>query len=224
MLWTDKSDRPPQEDLLGFGRTGAHGGTYLSSIGGTIRLGELVPGGVIRHALQIDLNGSNYFNSTTRYRWPASDSDWCARPPPQGSYCYRGTNRALQIGALLALKSDFNFSQLRTNAAKILAHAFQDYGAYAVDNAGWSVYDLSLEFSPSGRVVDEFNAIWGFPFSSGQNTQWMYDIDRIFSNLHVVDNWDNATWTRVSASGGAEGAGGGTPRVTWAPPVAAPPP
>ena len=33
---------------------GAHGGSGLSSIGGTIRLGELVPGGVIRHALKIN--------------------------------------------------------------------------------------------------------------------------------------------------------------------------
>src|SRR2546422_553426 len=42
-------------------------------------------------------------------------------------------------------------------------------------------------------------------------------MDRIFGALNVVDNWDAATWQTVSASNGTQGAGGGTPRVSWAP-------
>src|SRR5207253_5767351 len=36
-----------KEDLFGTGNSGAHGGSMLSSLGGVIRLGELVPGGMI---------------------------------------------------------------------------------------------------------------------------------------------------------------------------------
>src|SRR5437879_12781287 len=39
----------PNEDIYGTGVTGAHGGAGLSSVGGTVRLGELVPAGAIRH-------------------------------------------------------------------------------------------------------------------------------------------------------------------------------
>src|SRR5437879_2302299 len=42
-------------DLFGTGVEGGHGGSKLSSIGGTIRLGELVPGGVIRHVMKVNL-------------------------------------------------------------------------------------------------------------------------------------------------------------------------
>src|SRR5438309_1698122 len=52
IMWSQQN-----EDLLGTGNSGAHGGSMLSSIGGTIRLGELVPGGAIRHALKVNLNG-----------------------------------------------------------------------------------------------------------------------------------------------------------------------
>src|SRR5256886_6776979 len=44
-------------DLYGTGVEGGHGGSKLSSIGGTIRLGELVPGGVIRHVMKVNLYG-----------------------------------------------------------------------------------------------------------------------------------------------------------------------
>ena len=44
----------PEDNILtGDGIQGAHGGSGMSSLGGTIRMGELVPGGVIRHALKI---------------------------------------------------------------------------------------------------------------------------------------------------------------------------
>jgi hypothetical protein len=44
-------------DIFGPGTVGAHGGSRLSSIGGTIRIGELIPGGIIRHSLQFGLYG-----------------------------------------------------------------------------------------------------------------------------------------------------------------------
>ena len=42
---------------------------------------------------------------------------------------------------------------------------------------------------------------------------------RIYAALAVVDNWDFSTYSRVKGSNGGEGAGGGAPRQSWAPPL-----
>lgn len=203
------------EDLFGTGNSGAHGGSMLSSLGGVIRLGELVPGGAIRHAMKVNLLGAdNYYSGSGGFRWPATTADGCAPG------CYGGSVPALRMGSLLALPAsvDVNSMGLETDAAKILAHAFQDYGAYTVDDAAWSVYAIATEYSPSGKVDDEFAAAWGFPISpASRDVPWARDMDRIFGALNVVDNWNQATWDQVSASNGTQGAGGGAPRVSWAP-------
>src|SRR5213594_1053876 len=204
-------------DLYGTGVDGGHGGSRLSSLGGTIRLGELVPGGVIRHVMKVNVYGLNnyYYDGTTQgYRWPASQADSCA------STCYGGTTRPLRMGSLLAIPASVNIDSLglETEPAKILARAFQDYGAYAVDDTAWSVYAIATEFSPAGRVDDEFNTAWGFPINPPTKTgPWALDMDRLFGALNVVDNWDAGQWAAVSASNGAQGAGGGAPIVPWAP-------
>lgn len=219
MWWFQKT-----EDLFGLGTSGAHGGSMLSSIGGTVRLGELVPGGAIRHAVKVNLDGSNLYPGLGGYRWPATRADWCR------ATCYTGTNPALLMGTLLALQLDFNFTLLETEPGRMLAHAFQDYGGYVVDNAGWPVYGLSVEFSPSGRVVDQFRTAWGFDMNPpNKATPWARDLDRMYTALAAVDNWNATTWATVSASAGTLGAGLGVPRVSWAaalalwsPPPAAP--
>src|SRR3989442_562753 len=204
-------------DLYGTGIDGGHGGSGLSSLGGTIRLGELVPGSVIRHVLKINLYGLNnyYYDGTTHgYRWPASQADGCAFS------CYGGTTQALRMGSLLAIPASVNIDSLglETEPAKILARTLQDYGAYTVDDTAWSVYAIATEFSPAGRVDDEFSATWGFPINAATKTvPWARDMDRLFGALNVVDNWDPAAWQAVSASNGAQGAGGGAPIVPWAP-------
>src|SRR5205823_3897233 len=48
------------EDLYGIGETGSHGGSGLSALGGTVRLGELVPGGTIRHSLKLNIDSANF--------------------------------------------------------------------------------------------------------------------------------------------------------------------
>src|SRR2546422_4746747 len=212
MWWWDHG----KEDLFGTGNSGAHGGSMLSSLGGVIRLGELVPGGAIHHALKVNLLGAdNYYSGSGGYRWPATTADGCAPG------CYGGSVPALRMGSLLALPPsiDVNAMGLETGEpAKILAHAFQDYGAYTVDDAAWSVYAVATEYSPSGKVDDEFGAAWNFTISpSSRNVPWARDMDRIFGALAVVDNWDSSEWQVVSASNGTQGAGGGAPRVPWAP-------
>jgi len=204
-----------KEDLFKIGNSGAHGGSMLSSLGGVIRLGELVPGGTIRHAMKVNLLGADdYYSGSGGYRWPATTADGCAPG------CYGGSVPALRMGSLLALPPsvDVNGMGLETEPAKILAHAFQDYGAYTVDDAAWSVYAVATEYSPSGKVDDEFGAAWNFTISpASRDVPWARDMDRIFGDLAVVDNWDAASWQAVSASNGTEGAGGGAPRVSWAP-------
>src|SRR2546426_9948790 len=204
-----------KEDLFKIGNSGAHGGSMLSSLGGVIRVGELVPGGTIRHAMKVNLLGADdYYSGSGGYRWPATTADGCAPG------CYGGSVPALRMGSLLALPPsvDVNSMGLETDAAKILAHAFQDYGGYTVDDAAWSVYAVATEYSPSGKVDDEFGAAWGFPISpASRDVPWALDMDRIFGALNVIDNWDQAKWAQVSASNGTQGAGGGAPRVAWAP-------
>ncbi len=214
MMWYQET-----EDLYGPGFSGAHGGSDLSSIGGTIRLGELVPGSAIRHAMKVNLNGAQdyfYDAATAGYRWPATTADSYA------SSVYGGSVAALRMGSLLALPPTLNLSKMgfETQAAQILAVAFQDYGAYTVDDAGWPVYAIETEFSPNGHVEDQFQQAWGFSMTpSALDTPWARDMNRIFSNLSVVDNWNAAAWQTVAASNGTQGAGGGAPRVPWAPPL-----
>jgi len=209
------------EQIDGTGVSGGHGGSKLSSIGGTIRLGELVPGGMIRHAMKVSLDGQAnlYFDAPTGgFRWPATVADVCA------STCYGGTHPALRMGSLLALPPGFDMTSLETDAARILARGFVDYGAYVVDNAGRSVYGLDTEFSTAGSVEQEFARSWGFSMTPDSKTvPWARDMDRIFGALAVVDNWNLANWQTVSASGGTLGAGLGATRTAWAPPLLATP-
>ena len=196
----------PDVDIYGDGIRGAHGGSGLSSIGGTLRLGELVPGGVIAHALKINLQASVSLSPVDGgYRWPASQADWCAPG------CYGGAVQALRMGSLLALPPSVDIDQmgLETQPAKMLAWTLQNYGGYVADDTGWSVYAIEVEHSPDGEVEDEFQARWGFSMTSSKASAWGRDMDRIFGALAVVDN-----------NGPSSIGGGGTPRQPLAPPVA----
>ena len=179
------------QDIYGDGYYGAHGGSGLSALGGTIRLGELVPDGVIRHVMKI--NVSAYYNlalnddGTPGYRWPAPNADSYA------ANRYHGTNPAMEIGSLLAIPDSIHLDSLKleTEAGKILATAFQNYGAYIVDDSWEDVISMETEFSPDGRMIDEFEQEWGFDFGSNwdpKNTPWTRDFNRIVEVLHVVDN------------------------------------
>lgn len=200
-------------DLYGTGISGAHGGSGLSAIGGALRLGELDEAtDTIRHALKVNLFAARnlfYDTQTAGYRWPALRADSYAA----GVYGTQRISPAVEecrMGALLALPDwmDLDSIGFETVPARILAQAFQAYGAYIVDDTYWDVYAIITEWSPEGRVTDEFEAAWGFPISEANtDTPWARDMDRIFLNLHVVDN---------NAPGNI--GGGGTPLVPLAPP------
>lgn len=196
--------RFPDENIAtGMGIAGAHGASGMSSLGGTVRVGELVPGGTIRHALKVNLYGRrNYFydrrDASPGYRWPARSADGYAGEA-SSSCAYGGSVPALRIGALVALRPEFPLEALQTEPARILARALRDYGAYVVDDTCWDVYGLTTEWGPDGRVVDEFRVAWGFPIETkasatcadaGRECLWAQDMARVFTSLQVVD--DNA--------------------------------
>jgi hypothetical protein len=202
----------PDQDLYGPGIYGAHGGSGLSAIGGTLRLGELSPtSGAIRHALKVNVDGRRnlyYDDDTKGYRWPATHADGYAAEV-YGKGRTSEIVKACRIGALLALPASMDLNSLgfETAPGKILAKAFQHYGAYIVDDTNWDVYAIETEWSPGGRFSDEFKKNWGFSFAEkNRDTPWIRDINRIFLNLQVVDN------NSSSAVGG-----GGKPCLPLAP-------
>ena len=203
----------PDQDLYGEGIRGAHGGSGLSAIGGAIRVHELTPtSGPIKHALKVNLysNKNIYYDDETQgYRWPAVTADSGA----ENIYYSNRTNpivKDCRMGALLALPATMNIDdlELETEPAKILAQAFQDYGAYLVDDTAWDVYAIVVELSPAGDFAEEFEKNWGFSFTSRTNMPFGKDMIKIFTNLHVVVNNTEDTI-----------GGGGTPRQPLAPPL-----
>lgn len=183
-------------DLYTDGMYGAHGGSGLSSIGGSLRVHELTPtSGPIRHALKINLWGAKnlyYDNSTKGYRWPAQRADDYAG---SGSNAY-GSQRTspvvkeCRMGALLALPSTLDITALGllTEPGRMLAQCFQDYGGYIVDDCAWDAYGISAECSPAGRFIDEFKKNWGFNFSTNSLSSFGKDMIKIYAKLCVVDN------------------------------------
>lgn len=203
-------------DIYGDGIRGAHGGSGLSAIGGALRTHEFTPSsGPIKHALKVDLWGAKnlYYDAETKgYRWPATHADNIAPDPIDGYGRKRITPpvKECRMGALLALPPSTDIAKmgLRTEAARILAQALQDYGAYVVDDSAWDAYSFITEWSPKGRFTDIFKKNWGFSFATDGNDDWGSDLRKIFAQLHVVDN--NTT----NSVGG-----GGTPRQPLALPL-----
>jgi hypothetical protein len=192
-------------DLYGDGTVGAHGGSGLSSIGGTLRLGELRPGGpLVRHALKAELFGEqNYYNDGVPadcYRWPATRCDGPIAQvlgpldgaPNPGKY-YGGSNPSLRPGSLLAIPANVSVANLalETEPARSLAWTLQNYGAYVVDDSGWPSMNLCVEAGPSGSFKDQFASDWGFSFNTdGTTSPFARDILAIVSALSIVDNND----------------------------------
>lgn len=189
------------EDLFGDGILGVHWGSGLSAIGGSIRLGELTSPLPIRHALKINLWGKNiYFGSDLAgFKWPADrHDDGAARS-------YQGTDRNIVMGCLFALAPRLTPQGvgIRTPLGRKLFQAFQDYGAYLSDDAGWNHYDLCCEFG----VCEEVRKAFGIEMDVNSG-DYFSDLIRIVGSLSVVAN-----------NGPKSVGGGGVPRRPLAPPL-----
>lgn len=180
-------------------RWGAHGGSALSSIGGTLRCGEMTKANPhIRHALKINVFARQYllscargkpYEDSTIYR---ADAYACSDRP----LAYGGSNPAVRMGSLLALKPDFDVESLRTAPGRILARAFVEYGAYVVDDTAWDVYAIPTAHEvverPDGsfaacNFADRFEGEWGFRFDRPQG-DFAEDFNAIVENLHAIAN------------------------------------
>jgi hypothetical protein len=188
-------------NIYGTDPTGCHGGSGLSNLGGTIRVGEFASG-QIQHALKMELWAVQYFYCCS-YHWPAIQVDGYAN-----TATYGGTNPALGPGSLLALLPSFNVNALSTTPGKILAQAFQNYGAYIVDDTYWNNWAIATEQGPNGTVSTEFSQLYGFSIQPAQGDAFMQDLIAIFQALQIVTNSSPTTI-----------GGGGTPRVPSPPPI-----
>ncbi|MBA2288378.1 MAG: hypothetical protein H0W02_23120 [Ktedonobacteraceae bacterium] len=190
-----------QSSLYGDGITGGHGGSGMSSIGGSIRMRELVDAQPIRHALKIDIWGKwlHYDATGQGHRWPAPLADGGA--PTQ----YKGTNPALVMGSLLALPPGITAASLGITSAsgKKLFQAFQNYGAYVVDDTGGDYNALCVEHSADVAFKNATG------HSVSQDQALATDFGKIMAAVKVINN-----------NGPTSIGGGGVPRVPLAPPFA----
>ncbi len=205
----------PDVSLYGQGITGAHGGSGLSAIGGTLRVGELRPGGPPpHHVLKLELYAAkNYYNDGKQadcYRWPATGCDGYF-DDSTSPLKYGGTNPALGPGSLLALPVSTSVASLglTTEPAKTLAWTLQNYGAYLVDDTAWSAVAVCVENGPAGSFRTQFQTDWGFALDTGGTSgAFAADMAKLEAALAVVtDNGPSAV------------GGGGMPLQPLAPPL-----
>lgn len=207
-------------DLYGNGRPesffGGHGGSGLSGVGGAIRLGELTGPEPIRHVTKLLIDMTRWgkqVDGANSYRWPAyaADSDTTGQ-----TYGSNAADEApiLEMGSLLAIPGsvDLDTIGLETRPARRLATAWQDYGAYVVDNAGsddgWGQNLLAVEHGVATEMLDAGISMSTYADTGWANTPWNRDMNRLFEELRQVTN-------NTSESVG----GGGVPRRPLAPPL-----
>src|SRR4051794_2907347 len=191
-----------ETSLYGDGIAGGHGGSGMSSIGGSIRTGELTGRTPIRHALKLDVWGRYLFYdaATGGKRWPALLADGGAAQQ------YAGSVTALRMGTLLALPPSATAAMLGVRSAagrKVLA-ALRDYGGYVVDDSGLDAVDLCLEH----QATVDFRKRTGHEIEADAGLR--ADMARMVQALAVVD--DNSAATV---------GGHGPRRAAWAPPFRA---
>jgi chitodextrinase len=199
-------------DLYGDGRFGAHGGSGLSAIGGSIRVGEFRPGKPVRHAIKIDVDTpvvlERCATASACFRWPAFFADSGA----SGSYGAQNPNPVpgMKMGALLAIpaSTDINALGLESLPGQMLAWTLQNYGAYIVDSTGGPGFVIGAETGPNGSLRNQFAADFGMALEQrvNDNTPWSRDMQRLIQALYLVAN-----------NGPTSIAGGGTPLQPLAP-------
>jgi hypothetical protein len=193
--------------MFGNGTYGGYGGSGLSAIGGTIRLGELLPNAPpIHHALKIQLYGANYYyDQPPGYVWPALHCDGYAFDPNDPNR-YGGHDIYLSPGSLLAIPSNITVKVTTVPGQKLL-FALQNYGGYLCADT----YAVRGTLNTEHGVTDEFQAAYGYPFNSGPagpGAAWYADMLALFQSLYVVINNSNSTV-----------GGGGTPLQPPPPPI-----
>jgi hypothetical protein len=210
--------RYPDQDIYGPGVEGSHGGSGMSALGGSIRLGELRPGQQgPRHALKVNLyNRAELSICSTRpecFRWPAVKSDSGA--VERYGRANNNTNRAMRMGTLLAIPANVSISSLglTTEPGRQIAWTLQNYGAYVVDDTNGPSFAFNAEVGPAGSMRTQFRSDYNTDFEvyASAPTAWSRDVQKIRQVLAAVDN-----------NGPTSVGGGGTPRQPLLPELVAP--
>jgi hypothetical protein len=210
-------NRFPNTSIRGAGNWGGHGGSALNAIGGTLRLGELLPSSLTppQHVLKLQLWAKYYYfgaafgaNKTNCYRWPALQCDGYSEDPS----LYGGANPRLKPGALLAvplIALPALTAALSTAPARSLAWTLAHFGGLLCDDT----YSDRVTFNAEHGFDKLFMSQWGFPFVTWPNDArpgaqaWLNDVLTLWRALKIVDS--NAQNTV---------GGGGTPLAPPPPP------
>lgn len=175
------------ENIYGPGITGGHAGSGLSSIGGTIRLGELLPDTKpMRHALKLELYAHQYlYHQPPGYRWPAVKADVYAYNNYYDQMQYGGSNPALVMGSLLAIPPQVSPKSLNleTIPGRKLFFTLQNYGGYIVDDTLWDNHAIAIE----NGAMAEFESQYGYSFNTDSGA-FYNDVNQLFQVLQIVDN------------------------------------
>jgi hypothetical protein len=163
----------PAVALRGDGRLGCHGGSNLSGIGGSIRVGEMSKPEPLRHPLKINLNCELSCSTAQEgFRWPAFKADGAFRD------VYRGPDPRVNMGTLMGLPPDVDLSWITEPDTRKIAEAFRDYGAYVVDETGGE---------PSNALNAQAGAQNEIPNIDSRQ------MVRLFTSLSIVTNSTEAT-------------------------------
>ena len=193
--------RATDQDLYGDGLWGGHFGSGLSSIGGTIRHGELLGDGPIRHALKLKLWAKKYLSyeaqsNTPGFRWPAIRADSGAGN--LNSFNAYGTLepaksnpvKGMVMGSLLAIPQSVTLELLGIDpklklylVLRKLFRTLQEFGAYIDDNTGWDAHYFGAEYG----VNEELQAVLGEGLNGVQG-ETLEAINKLFVALSVVNN------------------------------------
>ena len=176
----------PNASLSGDGIQGGHGGSGLSSIGGTLRIGELTGEDPIQHVLKVNLWAKKSLSYSLGdqggigFRWPAVRADSYAN-----ATTYGGTVPELVMGSLLAIPPTASATDLgvQTEPGLKLFNALRDYGAYVADDTAFNTHAFAME----NGALQDFEYRYGYEFGDNE-TPFFDDVMALFSALHVVDN------------------------------------
>ncbi len=175
---------------------GGHGGTGLSSIGGTLRAIDWERNGPIRHALKINLRPYQYYMNRSQKkcqkRWPAKKCDNDISKYKRAPFLKSSTVPANKEGALLAIPPNVTASDLgiKTAAGRKMFDVLQDYGVYTVDGSGTNRSYIRNSYSQTKEAENAFKRKYGYNFNVYKNSHsaWAEDQRKLIQALHVVDD------------------------------------
>ena len=162
------------------------GASQMSTLGGTIRLGELTNNQPIRHVIKINPWAHKYLHyseETPGFIWPAKGADDYAGVATSPIRYNPAANPKILMGSLFAIPKNATPASLnlQTEAGKKLFDALQDYGMYFVEDAAYDTWDLVVQ---RGEEIN-FKQKYGF---SMESTQWRTEVNKLMKALYIITN------------------------------------